>query len=158
MGKAKASQANQANQADSERNTDELRARLRKAGLRPTKQRLFLARLLFSKGDRHICAETLHAEALAANESVSLATVYNCLHQFNEAGLLRALAVDSGKTYFDTNISEHHHFFVEDENRVIDLPADKINVSHIPEPPEGMEISRIDVIVRLKSANQPLGK
>ncbi len=131
----------------------QLTARLRNAGLRPTRQRLSLANLLFSKGNRHISAEALHAEALEASVHVSLATVYNTLHQFNEAGLLRAVAVDSSKTYFDTNTSHHHHFYYEAENRVVDVPASYIELGAIPEPPEGMEIASVDVIVRLREKN-----
>lgn len=131
-------------------NTVQLVERLRKAGLRPTRQRLSLSHLLFSKGDRHVSAEALHEEALAANVPVSLATIYNTLHQFNEVGLLRAVAVESSKTYFDTNTSNHHHFFLEAENRVVDVPESKITVGDLPEPPEGMEIDRVDVIVRLR--------
>ena len=127
-----------------------LDGRLRDAGLRPTRQRLALADLLFSKDDRHISAEALHEEAVAAGVPVSLATVYNTLHQFNEAGLLRAVSVESAKTYFDTNVSDHHHFFIEEENRVVDVPGSQITVSDLPEPPEGMEIARVDVIVRLR--------
>ncbi|MFD0917406.1 iron response transcriptional regulator IrrA [Pseudahrensia aquimaris] len=127
-----------------------LTGKLRKAGLRPTRQRLSLAQLLFSKGDRHVSAEALHEEAVDANVHVSLATVYNTLHQFNEAGLLRAVAIDSSKTYFDTNTSDHHHFFIEKENRVVDVPASQITVSDLPVAPEGMEIERVDVIVRLR--------
>jgi len=130
-----------------------LNHRLRDAGLRPTRQRLSLAQLLFSKGNRHISAEGLHEEALLAQVPVSLATVYNTLHQFTEAGLLRAVAVESSKTYFDTNTSDHHHFFNEDQNTVEDVPASQITVSDLPEPPEGMEITRVDVIVRLREKN-----
>lgn len=124
--------------------------KLRNFGLRPTRQRLSLAHLLFSKGDRHVSAEALHEEAVFAGVPVSLATVYNTLHQFNEAGLLRAVAVESSKTYFDTNTGDHHHFFIESENRVVDVPASHITVTDLPEPPEGMEIARVDVIVRLR--------
>ena len=131
-------------------NTAQLGERLRNAGLRPTRQRLSLAHLLFSKGNRHISAEALHEEAVLARVPVSLATVYNTLHQFNEAGLLRAVAVESSKTYFDTNTSDHHHFFIEEENRVVDVPASHITVTDLPEPPDGMEIARVDVIVRLR--------
>ena len=130
--------------------TGVLADRLRGSGLRPTRQRLALAQLLFSKGNRHVSAEALHEEAVIANVPVSLATVYNTLHQFNEAGLLRAVAIDSAKTYFDTNTSDHHHFFIEEENRVVDVPASHIKVGDLPEPPEGMEIARVDVIVRLR--------
>lgn len=139
----------EANEIDME-SAETLSTRLRSAGLRPTRQRMSLAHLLFSKGDRHICAEALHEEALVAKVPVSLATVYNTLHQFNEAGLLRAVAVDSSKTYFDTNISDHHHFFIEGENRVVDVPSSAITVTDLPEPPEGMEIDRVDVIIRLR--------
>lgn len=129
----------------------DLTQRLRGAGLRPTRQRMSLGRILFSKGNRHVSAEALHEEAVLADVPVSLATVYNTLHQFTEAGLLRAVAVESSKTYFDTNTSDHHHFFIEEENRVVDVPASHISVTDLPEPPEGMEIARVDVIVRLRS-------
>ncbi|RUW21354.1 transcriptional repressor, partial [Mesorhizobium sp. M1A.F.Ca.IN.020.06.1.1] len=86
--------------------------RVREAGLRPTRQRIALADLLFAKGDRHLSAEELHEEAIAAGVPVSLATVYNALHQFTQAGMLRILAVEGSKTYFDTNTSDHHHFYV----------------------------------------------
>ena len=137
--------------ADTSENGKLIADRLRDAGLRPTKQRMSLAQLLFSKGNRHVSAEALHEEAVAAEVPVSLATVYNTLHQFNQAGLLRAVAIDSSKTYFDTNTSEHHHFFIEDENRVVDVPTSQITVGDMPEPPEGMEIARVDVIVRLRA-------
>ena len=137
--------------ADTSENGKLIADRLRDAGLRPTKQRMSLAQLLFSKGNRHVSAEALHEEAVAAEVPVSLATVYNTLHQFNQAGLLRAVAIDSSKTYFDTNTSEHHHFFIEDENRVVDVPTSQITVGDLPDPPEGMEIARVDVIVRLRA-------
>ena len=124
--------------------------RVRDAGLRPTRQRVALAGLLFAKGDRHLSAEELHEEALAAEIPVSLATVYNCLHQFTEAGLLRILAVESSRTYFDTNTSDHHHFFVEGENRVYDIDNGPVQVINLPEPPPGMEIANVDVVVRLR--------
>ncbi|MCL6708700.1 transcriptional repressor [Pseudomonas sp. R2.Fl] len=125
--------------------------KLRHSGLRPTRQRVALATLLFAKGDRHLTVEELHEEALEANVPVSLATVYNTLHQFTEAGLIRVLAVESAKTYFDTNISDHHHFFVEGENEVLDIPISNIEIGNLPEPPEGMEIAHVDVIIRLRS-------
>jgi len=123
---------------------------LRKAGLRPTRQRMALAELLYGRGHRHISAETLHDEATLGRVPVSLATIYNALHQFTEAGLLREVAVDGTKTYFDTNLGEHHHFFVEGDNEVIDIPDGAIGVGAMPEPPPGYEISRVDVIVRLR--------
>ena len=125
-------------------------ARLRRYGLRPTRQRIALADLLFAKGDRHLTVEDLHEEAVAAHVPVSLATVYNTLHQFTEAGLIRVLAVESAKTYFDTNVSDHHHFFIEGENEVLDIPVSNISISNLPEPPDGMEISHVDVVIRLR--------
>lgn len=129
-------------------------ARLRRYGLRPTRQRIALADLLFAKGDRHLTVEELHEEAVTANVPVSLATVYNTLHQFTEAGLIRVLAVESAKTYFDTNVSDHHHFFIEGENEVLDIPVSNISISNLPEPPEGMEISHVDVVIRLRPKNR----
>ncbi len=123
--------------------------RLRSAGLRPTRQRVLLAELLFSQGDRHVSAEMLHAEVMAVGEQVSLATVYNTLHQFTGAGLLRELAIDGSKAYFDTNVSNHNHFFVEERGELIDISGESIRVDGLPEPPEGMRISHIDVVVRL---------
>ena len=124
--------------------------KLRRSGLRPTRQRIALASLLFAKGDRHLTVEELHEEALGASVPVSLATVYNTLHQFTEAGLIRVLAVESTKTYFDTNTSDHHHFFVEGQNEVLDIPVNNIAIDNLPEPPEGMEISHVDVVIRLR--------
>ncbi|MCJ8149375.1 transcriptional repressor [Shinella sp. H4-D48] len=124
--------------------------RLRHCGLRPTRQRVALADLLFAKGDRHLTVEELHEEAVTAGVPVSLATVYNTLHQFTEAGMIRVLAVESSKTYFDTNVSDHHHFFVEGENHVLDIPISNIEIGNLPEPPEGMEIAHVDVIIRLR--------
>jgi Fur family iron response transcriptional regulator len=128
----------------------EVETRVRDAGLRPTRQRIALAELLFAKGDRHLSAEELHEEALVAGVAVSLATVYNTLHQFTDAGLLRILAVEGSKTYFDTNTSDHHHFFIEGENRVMDIETGPVSVHNLPEPPEGMEIANVDIIVRLR--------
>jgi Fur family iron response transcriptional regulator len=124
---------------------------LRGAQLRPTRQRMALAQLLFAAGDRHVSAEALHEEAKAAGVPVSLATVYNTLHQFSGAGLLRAIAIDTTKTYFDTNTGNHHHFYLEASNEVIDMPDGFIRVENLPEPPAGLEISRVDVIVRVRS-------
>jgi Fur family transcriptional regulator, iron response regulator len=129
----------------------ELRDKLRRVGLRPTRQRVSLGWLLFGKGDRHITAEMLFDEASRARVPVSLATVYNTLHQFTEAGLLRQLAVDGSKAYFDTNPTEHHHFFLEDEGELVDMPtASGMSVADLPEPPEGMEVAGVEVIVRLR--------
>lgn len=128
---------------------DQVRQLLRGAGLRPTRQRLALADILFAKGDRHVTAEALHEEALVNSVPVSLATIYNTLHMFTAAGLLREVAVEGSKTYFDTNTSNHYHFFCERDGVLMDIPVGELAVDGLPEPPEGMEISRIDVLVRL---------
>ena len=122
---------------------------LRHAGLRPTRQRIDLGRVIFAKGNRHVSVEDLHAEALAAGVRVSLATVYNALHRFTEAGLLHEVALDNGRTYFDTNISDHHHFFVEGEGRLIDVVAD-IGLDRLPTPPKGMEVSSVELMIRVR--------
>ena len=130
-----------------------IETRLRQHGLRPTRQRVALGDLLFAKGDRHLTVEELHDEAQNAGVPVSIATVNNTLHQFTEAGLIRVLAVEGAKTYFDTNCSDHHHFFVEGENEVLDLPVENLQIVNLPEPPEGMEIAHVDVVIRLRRVN-----
>ncbi len=124
--------------------------RLRAVGLRPTRQRLALAKLLFDNGDRHVTAEALHGEALAENVRVSLATVYNTLHQFTEAGLLREVVVDPGRSYFDTNTSDHHHFFFEDSSELKDIPGHRVKLKRLPDPPQGTIIERVDIVIRVR--------
>lgn len=124
--------------------------RLRIAGLRPTRQRLALARLLFDNGDRHVTAEILHTEVMADGVHVSLATVYNTLHQFTNAGLLREIVVEAGRSYFDTNTSAHHHFFHESSGRLTDIPGEQIDVGTVPCAPDGTRVKSVDVIVRLE--------
>jgi Fur family iron response transcriptional regulator len=126
--------------------------RLRAAGLRPTRQRVALAQLLFGSGDRHVTAEELHEEALGARIPVSLATIYNTLNQFTEAGLLREVAIEGQRTYFDTNTSNHFHFYLEEERRLLDIPGGDLAVVGLPDVPEGTRVRRIDVIVRLEQA------
>ena len=125
---------------------------LRQAKLRPTRQRLTLGRLLFESGDRHITAEQLHAEVTALGEHVSLATVYNTLHQFKRAGLVRELAIEGSKAYFDTNTSNHNHFLLETTGDLMDIPGDAIRVEGLPEPPDGMKITHVDVVVRVSKS------
>lgn len=127
-----------------------LTAVLRMAGLRPTRQRVALAEILFGGMHRHVSAEQLHAEANAANVNVSLATIYNSLHQFRQAGLLREVAVDASRSYFDTDTSDHHHFYIEDEQRVVDIPASAITIQNLPDPPRGMKVMHVDVVVRVR--------
>ena len=128
----------------------DVKSMLRDVGLRPTRQRMSLGWILFAKGDRHLTAEMLYEEATKARVPVSLATVYNTLHQFTEAGLLRQVAVDGSKAYFDTNTTSHHHFFVEGENALVDIPGAEEIVGKTPHAPEGYEIARVDVVVRLR--------
>ena len=124
--------------------------RLREAGLRPTRQRVALARVLFEGDHRHVTAESLHAEVRATKISVSLATVYNALNQFRDAGLLREVVVAPGRSYFDTNTGHHHHFFVETDNELHDFPSDEVRIDGLPPPPKGTKVSRVDVIVRVR--------
>ena len=126
-------------------------ARLRQAGLRPTRQRLALAKLLFQHGHLHLTAEDLHAEAQAAKVRVSLATVYNTLHQFTAAGLLRSVTAEGSKSYFDTNTVDHHHFYCEEDGRLVDIDGTGIRVAGLPTPPNGATVERVEVIVRLRS-------
>src|SRR5690242_1979626 len=128
----------------------DVKAMLRDVGLRPTRQRIALGWLLFGKGDRHLTAETLYEEAARAKVPVSLATIYNTLHQFTEVGLLRQIAVDGSKSYFDTNASVHHHFYVEGEDELFDIPGAEVIVGNTPTPPEGYEVACVDVVVRLR--------
>jgi Fur family transcriptional regulator, iron response regulator len=120
------------------------------AGLRPTRQRIALGELLFRGMDRHVTAERLFDEAVAAQLSVSLATVYNTLHQFTDAGLLREIAVDGARVYFDTNVNDHHHFLVEEDGELYDIPGSNVTVANLPTPPSGLRIDRVDVVVRLR--------
>ncbi|MBM3517575.1 MAG: transcriptional repressor [Alphaproteobacteria bacterium] len=125
--------------------------RLRTVGLRPTRQRLALARLLFRGGHRHLTADELHTEATGAEIRVSLATVYNTLHQFTKAGLLREVAVDATRSYFDTNTADHHHYYFEDSGKLLDIHGERVALARLPTPPAGCEIARIDVVVRLRA-------
>lgn len=127
--------------------------RLRAAGLRPTRQRLALGRLLFDARDRHVTAEMLHGEAIAAGARVSLATVYNTLHQFVAAGLLREVVIEPGRTYFDTNTDDHHHFFHVADGRLEDIPAGDVHLTALPSAPAGTQIDRVDIVVRLRESH-----
>lgn len=124
---------------------------LQGAGLRPTRQRLALAALLVGDGrDRHVTAESLHDAAMKADDPVSLATVYNTLRAFCEAGLVNEIAMDGNKSYFDTRIDAHPHFFFEDDGRLIDAPKEALKFASLPDVPEGMDITKIDVVIRLR--------
>tara|TARA_E500000331_G_scaffold142022_1_gene138543 strand:+ start:2070 stop:2492 length:423 start_codon:yes stop_codon:yes gene_type:complete len=128
--------------------------RLKNAELRPTRQRLALAKLLLEEGNRHVTAEQLHCEASDAGIKVSLATVYNTLHQFTKAKLLREVVVESGRAYFDTNTDAHYHIFHQDTGELCDIPDDAVSTLALPDLPTGTEIDRVDVIVRVKKKIQ----
>ena len=128
----------------------ELSEKLRNSGIRPTRQRLALADLLFRDEDKHVTAEQLHDLAHGASEHISLATVYNTLKQFSAAGLLREVATPSQTTYFDTNTSDHHHYFVESEGRLVDITDSQVTISGLADAPLGKKVGRIDIIVHLE--------
>lgn len=124
---------------------------LSRADLRPTRQRLALAELLVGDGQhRHVTAESLFESARDAGAMVSLATVYNTLRAFCDAGLLQEITVDGSKSYFDTNTHDHPHFYWEDEARLSDAPADQLVITQVPDAPEGVEIASVDVVIRLR--------
>ncbi|MDG4718720.1 MULTISPECIES: iron response transcriptional regulator IrrA [Thalassospira] len=124
--------------------------RLKDANLRPTRQRLALARLLFENGHRHVTAEQLHSEAMTNSIKVSLATVYNTLHQFTDAGLLTEIVIDPGRSYFDTNTAPHYHFYCEEDGLLSDIPADTVQIDGIPNMPSGTELASVDLVFRLR--------
>lgn len=138
----------------SQKQTINMSEKLRLAGMRPTRQRVALGDLLFKNGDRHVCAEILHEEAVEHKIPVSLATVYNTLNQFRDAGLLREVALVGTRVYFDTNMSDHQHFYLEENAELLDIPNSALSVSGIPEAPEGMEVAGVDIVVRLKAKNK----
>lgn len=140
---------------DTHRISDRTRRRasdwLASAGLRPTRQRLALARLLVGDGlDRHVTAEGLHEAALAIEGPVALATVYNTLRAFCEAGLLNEITVDGSRSYFDTRIDDHPHYYWEEDGRLTDAPGDAVRLAAAPVVPDGAELSRVDVVIRLR--------
>ncbi|PSJ62125.1 iron response transcriptional regulator IrrA [Pseudaminobacter soli (ex Li et al. 2025)] len=127
----------------------EVEQRLKDAGLRPTRQRVAIGRLLFGSAHRHVTADDLLQEANFAGEMLSLATIYNTLGHFSEAGLIRRISVDDERAHFDTDTGNHHHFYIEAEGLVLDVAPGGIAVERLPTPPEGYEITRVDVVVRL---------
>lgn len=127
-----------------------LSEKLKSHGLRVTEPRLMLAELLFAAGNRHITAEALFGEARHAGLAVSQATIYNTLNQFCDAGLLREVQVDQARSYFDTNLEDHHHFYVEQEGRLIDIDNQAVGLSKLPDAPEGFSVSGVDIVIRLQ--------
>ncbi|WP_135448800.1 MULTISPECIES: iron response transcriptional regulator IrrA [Tabrizicola] len=133
--------------------TDHLADWLKAGGLRPTRQRLALAELLIGDGEnRHVTAESLYALSRQSGEKVSLATVYNTLRAFCDAGLINEVVVDGAKSYFDTRTDDHPHFYWEDSNMLTDAPAEELEIAALPKVPEGMEVARVDVVIRLRKA------
>lgn len=128
---------------------DTLTLQLRNVGLRPTRQRLALAEILLGRGNRHITAESLYADAVEAGVDVSLATVYNALHTFTAKGLLREISIDSTRSYFDTNTTDHHHFYFEKSGRLEDIDNAQVKLSRVPNAPDGLTVSRVDVVIRV---------
>jgi Fur family iron response transcriptional regulator len=129
-------------------------ALLKEAGLRLTRQRQLLAALLFDGRHKHVTAEHLHAAACERREAISLATVYNTLHQFTDAGLLRKVVVGQDCVYFDTNTESHHHFFDEDSGHLTDVPASAVDIALLLPPPAGCKVSRVDVTIRVCSIDK----
>lgn len=125
-------------------------SRLRAAGLRPTRQRLALAKILSEGGHRHLTAEMLYEETKAANLSISQATIYNTLHQFTDAGFVRQIVVDPGRTYFDTNASAHQHYYNETTGQLLDIPESDIGLPTAPQPPKGTVVERVDIVIRIR--------
>jgi Fur family iron response transcriptional regulator len=132
--------------------TDRSTAWLTRGGLRPTRQRLLLAELLVGDGEnRHVTAESLYAASVEAGDKVSLATVYNTLRAFCEAGLMNEVVVDGSKSYFDTRMDDHPHYYWEDSAALTDAPA-QLKITGLPDAPEGTVISKVDVVIRLRRA------
>lgn len=133
--------------------TERSAAWLKEGGLRPTRQRLALAELLIGDGcNRHVTAEGLYALSSDAGEKVSLATVYNTLRAFCEAGLMNEVVVDGSKSYFDTRTDDHPHFYWEDSHALTDAPVEELKIASLPRVPEGMSVARVDVVIRLRRA------
>ncbi|WP_374436779.1 iron response transcriptional regulator IrrA [Tabrizicola sp.] len=133
--------------------TDRSAEWLKTGGLRPTRQRLALAELLVGDGmNRHVTAESLYALSSEAGEKVSLATVYNTLRAFCDAGLMNEVVVDGSKSYFDTRTDDHPHFYWEDSHSLTDAPAEELEIAQLPQVPEGMAVARVDVVIRLRKA------
>ena len=127
--------------------------KLNNNGVRPTKQRMVLAKLLFEKGKRHISAEDLFDEVRNEDRKISLATIYNTLKQFTSLGLIREIVVDQNKSLYCTNKESHYHLYIEDENKVIDIPTKNIDLN-IPSIPACLKLHDVDVIVRIRTLKE----
>lgn len=129
-----------------------VRSVLKQAGLRPTRQRMALGQLLFLDHHRHVTPDSLYEESRLAGETLSVATVYNTLNQFAEAGLIRKISLNGERTYFDTETGDHTHFYIAAEDRLIDIPLQSISVGPLPAPPAGYRISKVDIMIQLERA------
>ena len=128
--------------------------KIEKSGIRPTKQRRILARILFEKGNRHISAENLYDEVKKEDRKISMATIYNTLKQFSSFGLLKEIVVDQNKSMYCNNKEPHYHLYVEDEAKIIDIPNSNIDLSNIPEIPACLNLHNIDIIVRIRTLKE----
>ena len=124
--------------------------KLEKNGIRATKQRRVLAKLIFDKGKRHISAENLFDEVKKDERKISMATIYNTLKQFTNLGLIREIVVDQNKSLYCNNNQSHYHLYIEDEGKVIDIPTQNIDLD-IPSIPACLKLHDIDVIVRVRT-------
>jgi len=129
-----------------------LTERLQSAGLRATPKRIALGKLLFDGQDRHVTADDVAVLARRNGIRVSLATVYNTLNQFVSAGLMKRITPDTDRTYFDTNVSEHHHLFFEQTGALQDIPGDAVRIEGLPQPPSGASVRSVEIIVRMSGA------
>ena len=129
--------------------------KLKDRGIRPTKQRMILAKLLFEKGNRHISAEDLYLEVKKEKRKISLATIYNTLNQFTNFGLIREVVVDQNKSLYCTNKESHYHLFIEDEDKIIDVPSKNINIDlNIPEMPACLNLHDVDITIKIRTLNK----
>ena len=123
---------------------------LKNVALRPTKQRIALTKILFQENNLHVTAEQLHSEAIRKGYKISLATVYNALNSFKEAGIVKQVLVEPGKIYFDTNTESHHHFYIEETGELVDVPDDECKIVSLPRIPAEYMVSQVEITIRLK--------
>lgn len=135
------------------RNGEGVRQILKRAGLRPTRQRLLLGTLLFTDQHRHVTPDMLREEVASRGEKLSFATVYNTLNQFSEAGLIRRISLHGERTYFDTDTGDHAHFYIDREDRIIDIPLQTIGIGPLPAPPPGYRVEKVDILIHLRAEN-----
>ena len=128
-----------------------IESKLKALGQRLTLQRLNLAKLIFTDKDQHMSADQLYQKAQEKGFHISLATIYNTLNQWAKMGLLRRVAVYSGAVYFDTNVSNHYHFYDKEKDDLIDLPSNQVQFTNLPLAPDGMQIKNVDVVIYISA-------